>query len=661
MKNIYLKILAVALCFVMAFGVVACSNKPETPSDGPSGGGQTVSPLYSDGIHQIKNTETDHDFIKNGKSDYKIVTPKTPSAIMSYAAEEIRTLILEATGISLPVVTDASVSYADDAKVISLGNNELFAKSGIKLTEDLENNGYIIKTVGKNVFIAGLNDFATTYGAIGFLELEFNFDMISGDTYTLNKNVTNAKLKNYDVKDVPDINVRKLTNPFMTENPSNLYRMKLTPNNNDLMLGGTSVHSSFTWIPKETYNNPADTANYHPKWFSVDGTQLCWLARGDEQERKALEDAFFNQMIAKTKGNSNGYIYSLTQADKYTWCQCEACLAETAKYNGSNASSMIKMCNALAERIEAWMNTEEGKPYKRDFKIFFLAYNKTLGAPVNYDEATDTFSIIDGLTCHDRVSVYIAPIEMSFVKSMTDTENSRFYNAFRGWSLVCNNIMYFDYISNYNDFLVSYDVFNTLQESIARVAKADGYMYSALGQYGHSNAATGWQFLRSYLVSELAWNVNLSVDELTDKFFDNFYADGSENMRKYYDEYRVQSKYATDAGIMSATGVYGKVIDRGYFPKNLVERWIGYCDQAIQDISYLKQVDMEEYVKIYNHIITERVSLYYMTVQLYEGEYPDEYINNIKNQCRKDCETVGISACAEADPISDLWQAWGIN
>lgn len=658
MKKLFSKFLALTLCAVTALSGVACSNQTTT-TPGESGGQTNV--LFDRGIHQVKYTLTDYDFIKNGKSDYKIVIPANCESRISYAAEEIKTLVLESTGVVLPIVFDNTVSYSESAKLISLGNTSFFDKSGITLTDDLENHGYVIKTRGQNVFIAGKSAPAVIYGAIGFLEIEFGFDMLSGDTYLLNKGDTDAKLKNFDVKDVPDINVRKLTNPFMTEKDSNLFRMKLVPNDHDLMYGDTSVHSSFTWIPKETYNNPDDPENYHPKWFSVDGTQLCWTARGDETERKALEDTFYNKMIAQAKSNPNGYMWSVTQADKYTWCQCDACIAETEKYNNSNSSGMIKMCNALAERVEAWMNTEEGKPYKRDFKIFFLAYNKTLGAPVNYDEKNDRFTMIDGLKCHKNVSVYIAPIEMSFVKSMTDVENARFYNAFRGWTLICENVMYFDYISNYNDFLVSYDVFNTLQESIARVVNANGYMYSALGQYGHSNAATGWQFLRSYLVSELAWNVNLSVDELTDKFFDGFYADGSANMRKYYDEYRVQSKYATDAGIMDATGVYGRVIGKGYFPKNFVERWIGYCDSAIQDISYLQKVDMEEYIKIYNHIITERVSLYYMLVQLYEEEYSDAYIEQIKNQCRKDCETVGISACAEGKPISDIWSVWGIN
>lgn len=660
MRRTFIKFLSIALCLVMLFSVAACGEQqPTTP--GVSGGVQVGGTTFTRGIHQLNYTATEHDFIKGGKSDYKIVIAQNPDKFITYAAEELQTLVMEATGIRLEIVSDSNVNYSEDAKVISLGKNALFSKSGIKISTDLENHGYVIKTVGKNIFIAGQNAVSSVYGVMGFLELEFGFDMISGDTYTLNKNVTDLKLKNYDVKDVPDINIRKLTNPFMTEKVSNLYRMRLTPNNQDLVIGNTSVHTSFTWIPKETYNNPNDPENYHPDWFSLDGTQLCWTARGNEAERKAMEDVFYEKMVAGAKENLNGCMWSVTQADKYTWCQCNSCLAETAKYNGSNASGMIKMCNALAERVSAWMETEEGKPYKRDFRIFFLAYNKTLGAPVEYNEETDTFAVIDGLTCHKNVSVYIAPIEMSFVKSMTDVENKRFYNAFRGWSLICQDIMYFDYISNYNDFLVSYDVFNTLQESIARVAEANGYMYSALGQYGHSNAATGWQFLRSYLVSELSWNVNLSVDGLTDKFFEAFYLDGAENMRKYYDEYRVQSKYATDAGIMSATGVYGKVIDRGYFPKNFVERWINYCDAAIEDIAYLKQVDMEEYVKTYNHIITERVSLYYMLVQLYENQYSDEYILQIKNQCKKDCETVGIAACGEAIPISDIWQAWGLN
>ena len=93
------------------------------------------------------------------------------------------------------------------------------------------------------------------------------------------------------------------------------------------------------------------------------------------------------------------------------------------------------------------MESPEGAPYKKDYQIQFLAYNKTLGAPINYNAKTDKFTLIDGLKTHKNVSVYIAPIEKSFVKSIKDKENERFDIAIPGWAEICDNVSYFDFTS----------------------------------------------------------------------------------------------------------------------------------------------------------------------------------------------------------------------
>ena len=654
MKKSLIKIIAFAIAAIFTTSVFAGCDSCENDS---------ANEGNTSGNHVIRYTDTDKDLVLNGTTEYKIVIEKDASDIVVFAAEELAYFFKLATDLSIETICDDSAVYSEQAKYISVGNNAIFAQSGIKTDElGLSHNGYLIKTVGQSIFIVGNNDFAAPYGVYGFLEIEFGFDQFSGNIFSLNRGVRNLKLKNYDVKDIPDINIRRLTNPFMTENATTMYRLKLVPANEDLNLGPATVHSSFTHFPKDTYLDPINNPdNYHPKWYSDDGTQLCWLAHGDETEYNAMVDVLVERVKRSFISHPNALIYSITQADKYTWCQCDACLAETAKYGGSNASSMVKLCNKVAERVDEWLATEEGAPYDRDYRIFFLAYNKTLAAPVNYDAKTDTFSTIDGLRCHKHVSVYIAPIERSFVKSVTEEENSRFYNALRGWQTICDNISYFDYIANYNDFMVCYDTFNTMKESVKNVVNGNGYMMSALGEYGQSEAATGWQFLKSYLYSKLMWNSDIDIDEYTKKFFDNFYDAGAENMLKYYLEYRIQSKYALDSGLMKATGVYGLVIDKGYFPKNSVLRWLDYVNAAIEDIGYLKQIDPDAYTRIHKNIVAERVSLYYMLVKLYANEFSSQYLLSLKNQCKDDCAYTGITACAEGKPISEVWDSWGIN
>ena len=645
MKSKFIKTITLAMCFLFSFNAFAC------------GGANSSDKLFNfaDGKHIIDYSETSAMLVDNGFSDYSIVIEEDASDRIIFAAQELQELFKEATDIHLNIVRDTGLTHNSNQKYISLGQTTLLESANLSslITESLlERDGYIIKTVDNNIYISGVLESGTVFGVYGFLRIEFNFDCYSNNYYYIDEGVKNVKLKNFNVVDVPDMVSRKLTNPYMTEKEQTLYRMGLNLPTS-IYAGDTSAHSSFVYLPKDKYQ--AD----HPKWYSVDGTQLCWTARGDDKELKLMQETVAQKMISYLK--SDGYILSFTQADKYTWCTCDRCTEIAAHYNGSNGAVMVMFCNKLAEIIDAYMESPEGSQYKKDYQIQFLAYNKTLGAPINYNAKTDKFTLIDGLKTHKNVSAYIAPIEKSFVKSIKDKENERFDIAIRGWAEICDNVSYFDYISNYNNFMVSYDVFNTLQESYQMMATYNCVLYSALGQYGQSGAATGWQILRSYLCSKLAWDVNIDMNAAINKFFEYYYGAGAENMLKYFNEYRIQSKKITVDGTMDATGVYGRVVGKAYFPLEMVKRWINYCDSAIEDIYYLQKVDMAMYNLIYEHIITERISLYYIIAQYFSSDCDGDYVQAVKEQCRTDANRVGVTAMAEGVPISSLWDSWKLN
>ena len=58
---------------------------------------------------------------------------------------------------------------------------------------------------------------------------------------------------------------------------------------------------------------------------------------------------------------------------------------------------MKKFSHKGAEAVEKWMESEDGKPYARDFKIVFLAYKQTYKPPVKYVSKTNTkpFSLMN--------------------------------------------------------------------------------------------------------------------------------------------------------------------------------------------------------------------------------------------------------------------------
>ena len=106
MKKVLRNSLSIILA-TTALGLTAC------------GGESNFAPLppYDD------TSYTDYVLAKDGKTDYSIVIGTDADKHEKFAAEELQNLFKEATGATMPIKTEDQVSYSEDAKVISIGDN----------------------------------------------------------------------------------------------------------------------------------------------------------------------------------------------------------------------------------------------------------------------------------------------------------------------------------------------------------------------------------------------------------------------------------------------------------------------------------------------------------------------------------------------------------
>lgn len=693
MKNIRKRLYAITLgCVALLGSFSGCQKKENGTGQLGENGKSEETLVFGDGIHNYQVTETTKDFVKNSVSSYKIVMKENASEMLQFAAEDLQLLFKEATGVTLPIVTENTVDYAQDAKIISLGANGLLESAGLTTDENvLSRNGFIIKTKGDNVFIAGAYDEGTMFGVYGFLEQYFHFDCFSNTCYYIDTEMTDVKWKEFDVVDVPDLKVRNCGNDFITSDTRTERRMRYTKREDgSTFLGSASAHTVFNYLDPEVYAKfsclnetehtcyvEAETGvfsaeqypdciaeNYHPDWFSNDLSQLCYTAHGNTEERNAMLETALEEAKKVFIANPNAYLWTFSQMDRYTWCACETCRGYKTKYNGSNAAVVVMFCNDLADKISAWMETEEGKPYARDFKILFLAYNATLTPPAKYNEATGEYEKIDDtVVCNEHTAVMFAPIEMDFQLSIYDEANDSFYEAFQGWMPISKTFNIYSYQSNYNYFFVPYDCFNTMPDFYQYAAKANTYWFFELGQRKQTAGATGWQILKNYISSKLAWNVNLDVNELTDKFFDVYFGEAADIMRDWYNSYRIHSKYLIDyAGAATSSSVYHPILDKKYWSNNLLDSWIKKSEEALQAIDHLRYEDEARYQKLYDRITMERLSPYYMLIELYEIDYEATYIQTLKETVKYDCNRLGLNHAGESasNALATIWSKWGI-
>jgi hypothetical protein len=119
----------------MSLSLVACGKEN-------AGGGNVEmrEQIYTDGVHVYTYAETDKFVVQNGESDYKIGLSSNPSEFERLAAEELVLFFEEATGVSLPIVTDKAITYGKSDKVICLGKNDYY-KAAYAYAEELSTEG----------------------------------------------------------------------------------------------------------------------------------------------------------------------------------------------------------------------------------------------------------------------------------------------------------------------------------------------------------------------------------------------------------------------------------------------------------------------------------------------------------------------------------------
>ena len=109
--------------------------------------------------------------VTDGTSHYRIVLDPSASAPKRHAARELQTHVRACTGCELPI---ASSTEAYNGPMFVLGCGDTARQLGVEPTsDDLGEQGCLLRTVPPHILIAGTKGAGTLYGAHRFLETYF--------------------------------------------------------------------------------------------------------------------------------------------------------------------------------------------------------------------------------------------------------------------------------------------------------------------------------------------------------------------------------------------------------------------------------------------------------------------------------------------------------
>lgn len=677
MKKVFNKLLCLALAGLTFCSMAACGKDK---GDGDSDATKNVQKIYADNSeNHIRNiSDTNRWILQNGATQYKLVVRnETLTRAESYAKSEITNLFKEATGIELTTVTDAGMQYSSEGKYISIGTNALYETSGLNVDfKPLREDGARVITKGNTIFLLGGTGNGVLNAAYEFLNDILNFETYFKDTYSLNTDVREIKLKKYDITEIPDIPFRRqgtgaVLNPISNEYNDTMYkyRLRTTDSYADRMTmprerwgepnsKQSANHNSWIFLPKDEYEEA------YPEFYSTQGNQLCFTARGKEEKYEKMMDLVFKKVIQSLQWDTpdkypkkNSIL--LGMEDNLDWCECDAC-RKIVDYYGANSATILLFCNELAERVHAWMDLPENAAYKReDFDIMFFAYSSCLDAPFQWDEEKQAYTAKDEkIIPHKNVTIYLAVSGFDHGMTLDNKENIEVRQNIEAWTTFMDKIFTWCYGGFIQDYFAMVDVYNFYEE-------AYNFFYSIKTEFNvsqqHSSqrgADSSFFILAGYVGAKLMWNSTLDVNELINNYMNVMYREAAPYMMALFNLERIWfNTMHAEKGWTHTFWWLTPTYSQEYWSIGYVNQCFDALDQAYNAIERYKG-DPELYQSLKTNIDMEWLHPAKVAIDNYKKNFKDSEYKQMQADFKEITTRLGMSHVGETSPMDKYLSGW---
>ena len=472
-------------------------------------------------------------------SEFSIVYGETVFGLEGVDCSEIADFIngqlKAALGVELPVYRDTEHPYAEGAKEILIGRTD---REGAAVTVDRDgigDNSYIYEMKGDFLILASNEEtYATYYAATMFLE-----DVLGVKYYGLDRfgytNMKSASIADgVRVTDTMDFDYASNwqvggEDPFLGSYEES-----------EIFLNMSHALPALACIDEECPYYSVDTLSYAHHLLHEQSFDGCF------SDPVTIDRVIGNvaQLLADELGdNKDAYAAVwINQSDSGSKCTCDDCRLVYGLWGRSATYVHMQKCVANAFSNEY-----------PNVKFVSFSYMQTATAPKSADMISDSEYNVFLEKFGDKK--YIPEKDMSvpdncvvMVKSddtgcsshprndQSCTKNVKYSERIEGWCKLCNNVSFhhfteantpFDPLPNVYELWADYD-FISDYENITWIR--------TWGRQG--KRTTDFRNMRTYLISRLYWDKDMSFDRYSDILNDylmNEYGDGWTYIREYID------------------------------------------------------------------------------------------------------------------------------
>ena len=590
------------------------------------------------GLHIYQKTSvTGAYLVTGGTTEYKLVAKDTTSQ----AVKDFRSLWKEATGTTITVLSQSSVTSANNGKYIFLGCDTIESSVNLGLNEELpsgktmNSQGFRIRTVDNDIYVSSATETGVTFGAYELLSQLFGYERYGVDLYTISA-TSELAMQLFDIADNPDFEMRIGTfgSVYSEEEVSNTMQF-VTPAS--VYVGSERYHNTLKYLPKETYQSA------HSKWYSNNGDQLCYTAHGDLSEYNAMVMAMVNACTAVLEGNTTGRVMTITPMDNNKFCTCSACQVEKGLYGGNLSGSIWKFHLDVVRGINAWL--DENQPgRKENLLLCTFAYLSYQAAPA-YKTSDGVWHAYEGMDARydeevSNAAIFYAMSSADYLHGLNDPiYNGNVHTAAAGWKACTNHAGVWLYQTNFKDYLIPTGGFE-YQDNYKLCLDFGAKWIFDQGQHNNNNT-TGFNNFKLYLNSKLQWNVNLSVAELTANYFAAAYGEAAGKMKAYYDSISAHMQ------TLPPSEIEVNMTSEENFPEAKVREWLALVEEA--------KALLEEGSPEYDRVCLDGLSAEYLYLKYYAaGDMTSSELSSARTAFISTAKALGVTRCDQTTLIGNL-------
>lgn len=455
-----------------------------------------------------------------------IVYGKDQTASEKFALKELMECLGKITGAKFEATSEAEAGTVTSA--IYLGWTDFARKSGIDFNS-LQEEEWLIKTVGNNLILTGGRPRGSLYAVYDFLEHQAGCLWMDEHNDFI-PSIPEFKIADLNIKKKPVFRQRDVYDSLSGNPTSILFKTR----NKGFCYAGSDMgdHMRFGGVGKGANHMLAHYVEDCPEDQKekvaalIDGKrvfpekgcqkQFCWASpEGRELAlKKLIEYIVQDRKDALAGGYPPPAVYDMSPADNAKYCGCEKCKTLAAQ-EGSYSGPLLDFINYIAVKIK--------KDYP-DIQIRTLAYIGTQEPPKNIKPADNVI-----------IQIAILGVECCFpgrttgdtMRELTHHNNKEVYDLIKKWSKIAPKIAMYGYwglVYNYNPFF----------ENVYSL-QPDFLMYknmNVIDVFGGGHTCS-FVSLNRWILYKLLENPEQDSEILIDSFSTHFYGKAAPTIKEY--------------------------------------------------------------------------------------------------------------------------------